>query len=160
MKWGGTVGQMEWLQMLACQQLLHRFSRAMLHQSEGQTLTASQLELLSLLYLYPEESTPLALSRQSGMKKEAVSRCLRQLSDLGCICREKHPQDERSYVLHLTETGHAMLAENYTAILRPLYELRRQMGDDFEQLFRLIAQAGRLMEQNGAKQTRQEHSEV
>lgn len=136
-----------WLQMLACQQELHHFSRSLLAQGQKQTLTASELELLSWLYVQTEESTPLVLSRQSGMKKEAVSRCLKQLYEKGFIEKEKRPQDERSYTLSLTESGKAALRDNYGPILQPMYDLKREMGEDFDQLFRLIAEANARMEQ-------------
>ena len=137
--------QIHWLDMLDCQQQLHYFSRELLSRSREGNLTVSQLELLSLLYLKPEENTPLVLSRESGMKKEAVSRCIRQLEEKDCIRKEKHPSDERSVLLTLTEEGRAQLQASYRPILEPLYALKRQMGEDFDALFALIAKANRLM---------------
>ncbi len=138
--------EMNWLQMLTFQQDLHHFSRSLLAQGQKRTLTASELELLSRLYLQTAGSTPLVLSRQSGMKKEAVSRCLKQLFEKGYVEKDKHPQDERSYFLSLTESGKAALRENYGPILQPLYDLQRSMGEDFGTLFRLIEKANVQME--------------
>ena len=78
-----------WLQMLEYQQNLHQFSRTMLAQSQKRMLTNSELEMLSRLYLQTQQTTPLELSRQSGMKKEAVSRCLRQLFEKNFISKTK-----------------------------------------------------------------------
>ena len=108
----------DWLQMLAYQQELHHLSRALLSQEKTQTLTASERELLARLYLEPDESTPLALSRQSGMKKEAVSRCLKKLFEKGYIQKEKHPTDERSYMLSITQSGQEELGK----IIAPFYD--------------------------------------
>lgn len=138
--------QIEWLQMLLYQQELHHFSRTLLSQSQKQNLTASERELLARLYLHKQGATPLALSKASGMKKEAVSRCLKALFKKGYIQKEKHPQDERSYILYLTETGQAELRQSYGAILQPLYDLRRRMGPDFDSLFSLICQANQQAE--------------
>ncbi len=135
------MSQMDWLQMLAYQQELHHFFRTLLAQNQKQTLTASERELLARLYLEPSESTPLSLSRSSGMKKEAVSRCLKRLFEKEFIQKQKHPQDERSYILSLTEAGQEELRQNYGALLQPLYDLRRQMGTDFDVLFELIHNA-------------------
>ena len=135
----------DWLDMLTHQQELHRFSRSLLPQKQKKTLTASELELLSQLYLQ-ETCTPLDLSRLTGMKKEAVSRSLKQLLEKDCVSRTKHPCDERSYVLTLTEEGSRKLEESYGPILQPLYELRRRLGKDFGPLFALIAQANRAMD--------------
>ncbi|MFR4977790.1 MAG: MarR family winged helix-turn-helix transcriptional regulator, partial [Butyricicoccus sp.] len=112
-------------------------------QEKTQTLTASERELLARLYLEPDESTPLALSRQSGMKKEAVSRCLKKLFEKGYIQKEKHPTDERSYMLSITQSGQEELGKNYSAILRPLYDVKRQMGSQFDLMFELIQLANR-----------------
>ncbi len=138
--------EINWMQMLTFQQELHHFSRSLLAQGQKQTLTASELELLSRLYLRTEDSTPLVLSRQSGMKKEAVSRCLKQLFEKGYIEKDRHPQDERSYVLSLTDNGKAALRENYGPILQPLYDLQRSMKADFDLLFQLIEKANIQME--------------
>ncbi len=144
--------EINWLLMLSYQQELHRFSRAMLAQGQKRTLTASELELLSRLFLKDEgESTPLVLSRQSGMKKEAVSRCLKQLFEKGFVEKSRHPQDERSYVLSLSESGKAALRENYSPILQPLYDLKRSMGPEFEMLFGLIAKANAQMDTRNGK---------
>ncbi len=135
----------EWLQMLAHLEELHRFSRALLPQGQKRPLTAAELDLLSILYLHPEDNTPLALSRRTAMKKEAVSRCLRQLLEKDCIRRAKNPLDERSYSLSLTEAGEEAMQASYGLILQPLYDLRRQMGEEFTRLFELIEQGNRHM---------------
>ncbi len=133
--------QMDWLKMLAYQQELHHLSRTLLAQSQKQVLTASERELLARLYLEENASTPLSLSRSSGMKKEAVSRCLKRLFEKEFITKEKHPQDERSYILSITEAGRRELRQSYGALLQPLYDLRRSMGDEFDTLFQLIHEA-------------------
>ena len=143
------MAQADWLQMLSYLQKLHRLSRTLLVHEKKQTLTNSEQELLLLLYMYPDDNTALALSRRSGMKKEAVSRCIKQLLEKQCIERKKHPLDERSYILSLSETGNTELQKNYRLILQPLYELRRQMGVSFDELFSLIAKANEQM--NGFK---------
>ena len=79
----------DWQQMLIFQQELHQFSRNMLVHKQKQFLTSSERELLAWLYLEPEKCTPLILSKLSGMKKEAVSRCLKQLYEKNCIQKEK-----------------------------------------------------------------------
>lgn len=136
----------DWMRMFTYQQELHHLSRALLSQEKSQTLTASERELLVRLYLEPDESTPLALSRSSGMKKEAVSRCLKRLFEKGCIQKEKHPKDERSYMLSLTELGEIELRKNYGVILQPLYDLKRQMGSEFDLMFELIRIANTRIE--------------
>lgn len=135
--------QPNWMQMIAYQQELHHFARMLLSQGQGQTLTSSERELLSLLYMNPKGITPMALSQRSGMKKEAVSRILKTLYKKECIQKAPHPQDERSYLLYLTETGRLTLKKDCGTILKPLYDLQRDMGEEFETLFRLIGKANK-----------------
>ncbi|MBS5282116.1 MAG: MarR family transcriptional regulator, partial [Butyricicoccus pullicaecorum] len=95
-------------------------------------LTASECELLAHLYLKPEQNTPVLLSQSSGMKKEAVSRCLKSLYEKNCIRKERQTTDERSYQLFITETGLAELKKGYESILQPFYDLWRSSREDFE----------------------------
>lgn len=141
------MAEPDWLERLEDRQQLQHFSREMLNYSGKRTLTGSELELLSLLYLTETGCTPLDLSHRSGMKKEAVSRCLRQLQEKACILRERCPGDERSYLLHLTDAGRQALEENYGPILRPMYRLKRSMGEDFMTLFALIRRANEVLNQ-------------
>lgn len=69
---------MEWTDMVHYQQQMQKIIRFLLpvHKS---VLTASECELLAHLYLRPEQNTPVLLSIESGMRKEAVSRCLKSL---------------------------------------------------------------------------------
>lgn len=136
----------EWIQMLVYKQELHSFSRALLSQSQNKTLTSCERELLVLIYLEPDKSTPFSLSKHSGMKKESVSRSLKRLFEKGYIQKEKHPLDDRSYNLSLTEEGHMELRQNYGAILQPLYDLRRSMGSEFDTLFKLIITANEKLD--------------
>ena len=148
--------------MVSYQQELHHLSRELLAQTQRQTLTASERELLARLFLDPEDCTPLSLSRSTGMKKEAVSRCLKRLHEKDCIRRERHPRDERSYMLSLTEMGNRELKASYGAMLKPLYDLRRRMGEEFDAMFELIGRANRLTSENSVckQESGREYDEI
>lgn len=133
---------MDWIEMVHYQQQMQRLFRVLLPVKRPQ-LTSSECELLAWLYREPEGNTPLALSQRSGMKKEAVSRCLKSLYEKGCIRREKQASDERSYALFLTETGLTLLKQGYESILQPFYDLWREHGAEFEQLLQM---ADRMVE--------------
>ena len=122
---------MEWTDMVRCQQQMQKLMRALL-PARGAALTASECELLACLYLRPDHNTPVLLSQASGMKKEAVSRCLKALYEKDCISKQRNEADERSYQLFITETGLAELKKGYEAILQPFYDLWRSCGADFE----------------------------
>ena len=115
---------MEWTDMMHYQQQMQKVIRALLPLRKS-ALTASECELLAHLYLKPEENTPVLLGKSSGMKKEAVSRCLKSLYEKNCIRKEKQTKDERSYQLFITETGMEELRKGYESILQPFYDLWR-----------------------------------
>ena len=122
---------MEWTEMIRYQQQIQKIMRALLPAHRA-ALTASECELLAYLYLQPGQNTPVLLSQGSGMKKEAVSRCLKSLYEKGCIRKERQPQDERSYRLYITDAGLAALKQGYESILQPFYDLWRRAGGDCE----------------------------
>ena len=124
--------QIEWTDMAHYQQQLQKVVRALLPARQS-TLTASECELLARLYLNPGQNTPFLLSAGSGMKKKAVSRCLKSLYEKGCISKQRQETDERSYQLFITETGLSELRKGYESILQPFYDLWRSTGDVFEQ---------------------------
>ena len=130
---------MDWVEMVHYQQQMQKLSRILL-PAKSRTLTSSECELLAWLYLNPRQNTLVMLSRCSGMKKEAVSRCLKSLFEKGCILKEKQADDERSYALSLTEQGREELKRGYEAILKPFYALWRAQGARFEQFLKLADQ--------------------
>lgn len=117
--------------MMHYQQQLQKIIRSLLPVRKS-ALTVSECELLAHLYLQPEQNTPILLSQGSGMKKEAVSRCLKALYEKNCIRKQRQTTDERSYQLSITETGLVELKKGYESILQPFYDLWRSSGEDFE----------------------------
>ena len=145
---------MDWQEMLTMHQELNQFARMMLTKKQKEFLTSSERELLAWVYLTQSNCTPLYLSKVSGMKKEAVSRCLKNLYEKGCIQREKKCTDERSYALRLTKEGENALQNDFEIMLQKFYDLYRKMGTDFESLFNLIAKANQMM--SGSKEENDE----
>lgn len=134
--------ELEWTDVMHYQQQMQRLIRLLLPQKPGR-LTASEWELLSWLYLQPGQNRPMQLSQCSGMKKEAVSRCLKSLSEKGYIAKQPQPGDERSYCLSLTPLGLEELKNQCEANLDPYYDLLRQVGSDFVEL---LAQVDRVVQ--------------
>ena len=122
---------MEWTDMMHYQQQMQKVMRS-LRPLRKSVLTSSECELLAHLYLQPEQNTPILLSQGSGMKKEAVSRCLKGLLEKNCIRKQRQAADERSYQLFITETGLTELKKGYESILQPFYDLWRSSSEDFE----------------------------
>lgn len=135
--------------MIRYQQQMQKIMRALLPGRKS-ALTASECELLAHLYLRPDQNTPALLSQGSGMKKEAVSRCLKSLREKNCISKQRQQTDERSYRLFITKVGLAELKKGYESILQPFYDLWRSAPEDFEAFMRcadrLAAHVGKEQE--------------
>lgn len=142
----------EWMDMVYYQQQVQKLTRLLLPAKQT-NLTVSECELLAWLYLEPEQNTPALLSRRTGMKKEAVSRCLKNLIEKKCICKEKQLHDERSYKISLTDTGISELKKGYEIILQPFYDMWRTAGSDFEEFLQCTDKIISYMkEKNGSEQ--------
>lgn len=133
--------ELEWTDVMHYQQQMQRLIRLLLPQKSGH-LTSSEWELLSWLYLKPGQNRPNQLSQCSGMKKEAVSRCLKSLYEKGYITKQPQPGDERSYCMTLTDLGLEELKNQCEANLDPYYDLMRGIGPDFVEL---LAQVDRVV---------------
>lgn len=142
----------EWMDMVYYQQQVQKLTRLLLPAKQT-NLTVSECELLAWLYLEPEQNTPALLSRRTGMKKEAVSRCLKNLIEKKCICKEKQLHDERSYKISLSDTGISELKKGYEIILQPFYDMWRTAGSDFEEFLQCTDKIiSHLKEKNGSEQ--------
>lgn len=123
--------EISWTEMVHYQQQVQKIIRALLPYGKS-SLTASECEIMALIYLNEEKNTPVRLSCRSGMKKEAVSRCIRNLMEKGCIYKEKQQNDERSYIIYPTEKGIEELKRSYESVLQPFYDMWRTSGSEFE----------------------------
>lgn len=140
--------ELEWTAVMHYQQQMQRLMRRLLPQKSGQ-LTASEWELLSWLYLQPGQNRPHQLSQCSGMKREAVSRCLKSLYEKGYIEKKPQPGDERGYCLTLTQLGLEELKHQCEANLGPYYDLLRGVGADFLELLEQVDRVVRQVEEGG-----------
>ncbi len=145
---------MEWTDMVHYQQQMQKIMRSLLPERKS-ALTVSECELLAHLYLRPEQNTPVLLSQGTGMKKEAVSRCLKTLYEKNCIRKQRKATDERSYQIFITEIGLAELKQGYESILQPFYDLWRSSGKDFE-MFMYYADRLAAQIENGQEDTEDE----
>ena len=127
--------KIDWIDMVHYQQQVQKITRLLLPMKQTE-LTVSECELLACLYLDKEQNTPVLLSQRSGMKREAVSRCLKNLYEKDCIRKEKQLDDERSYKIFITEIGISKLQQGYEIILQPFYDLWRSGDADSEKFLK------------------------
>lgn len=141
------MSEHEWLNMIEDLEEIKFFSRTKLINPDKLTLTPAEMELLLLLYLKKGELGPGQVSELMHMKRESISRVVRSLLNKGDVIKVKCPEDERRYILELTADGQRELDTNYKRILKPLYYLKKSLGDDFRTFIDMVVTANRLMKQ-------------
>ena len=117
--------------------------------------------------LLPEEGLTLkALRLDLDITKQALSKTLGRLSQLGCIEASVEPGDRRARALHLTKAGRHLEARLTAALLRPLGQAWREAGPEAALGFCLVLEnLGRVSLGGGApkrpgKPKKQETSET
>lgn len=79
--------------------------------------------------------TPTELSARIGMPAPTVTAWIKRLLESGQVQKRPHPTDRRSYLVEVTDAGHAALHEampHFGAVLTRVEEL---LGDDLDQVW-------------------------
>lgn len=82
------------------------------------------------------------LSRRLGVTKQAASKTVRHLEEIGYVTREADPRDARATLIARSERGNAMLRESARIFDRQRDTLRAEIGDE---QFDLVIAALRTM---------------
>ena len=121
-------------------------SMAIKKAHKGQGTSAQELDMLFRVALSKEKVTPGYLKDAMGISKTIISRLIEQLENKQLIEKIRTNEDKRSYTLIITEKGKKEIDDMYYYYLNPLYTLKENMTEeDFEQLFKLIRQANKIL---------------
>ena len=121
-------------------------SMAIKKAHKGQSTSAQELDVLFRVALSKEKVTPGYLKDAMGISKTIISRLIEQLESKQLIEKIRTNEDKRSYTLIITEKGKKEIDDMYYYYLNPLYTLKENMTEeDFEQLFKLIRQANKIL---------------
>lgn len=134
-----------WLKLGNQIAVIHSFARKVRYQHELLTISTNELDILSSIYLADSLITPAELSQQLGLKKESVSRTLKQLMKKNMVLKKSNESDERSYYLTLSAFGEETLDKNYIYLMKPYYYLIEEMGTDFDQMIHQLEKADHLL---------------
>lgn len=136
----------DWLEMTNAMQQFKQFGRR-IASHHHYTLTSSELELLSRLWMGKEATTPMRLSKAMGVQQVNMSRLIKGLKAAGLIATCPNPMDKRSYTITITEEGERQMEESYDAYLKPMYRLRKQLGEEqFARILECITDANGCLE--------------
>lgn len=140
--------QGNWIEMMEKMQDIRRFCSLYIKRTKkGEISSAQELDLLSRVALSEEKVTPRHLCSVMGINKSLLSRLIEGLEKKGFVEKEMSIQDKRSYFLKITQKGNMELKETYEYYLKPIYELRRNIGEEkFKELIYLIRESNRNME--------------
>ena len=112
----------------------------------GSELSASDFGLYSLLR-FSGPMTATDVSRRTGMPPTTVSQQIRRLDERGHLGRQPHPDDARSTLLSLTDTGHAAHEAAGPGFRDLLTRVELALGDDHEQVMYSLERLDRALRQ-------------
>ena len=137
----------KWKDMIGKHGELRFFSSMAIKKShKGHDTSAQELDMLFRVALSKEKVTPGYLKDAMGISKTIISRLIEQLENKQLIEKIRTNEDKRSYTLIITEKGKKEIDDMYYYYLNPLYTLKENMTEeDFEQLFKLIRQANKIL---------------
>ncbi|MFR5919065.1 MarR family winged helix-turn-helix transcriptional regulator [Eubacterium ventriosum] len=137
----------KWKDMIGKHGELRFFSSMAIKKShKGHGTSAQELDMLFRVALSKEKVTPGYLKDAMGISKTIISRLIEQLENKQLIEKIRTNEDKRSYTFIITEKGKKEIDDMYYYYLNPLYTLKENMTEeDFEQLFKLIRQANKIL---------------
>lgn len=140
----------DWMDMMKKMQDIRLFSSLHVRRAKKGGISSSQeLDLLSRIELSKDKITPQMLCNSMGLSKPIISRLIEQLELKDFLKKETSSIDKRSYFLLITKKGSEELNRTYEYYLKPIYELRRRIGEEkFHELTRLIHEANDEMIKN------------
>lgn len=86
---------------------------------------------MALLYIDYEKGTPsTTLGPSMGMESTSLSRILKNMENRGFIIREKNPDDGRSVLIKLTETGKEKREVSKSNVLKFNQVIRERISEE------------------------------
>ncbi len=137
----------DWLDMMEKMNEIRLFSSLHIRGKRKGATSPQEIDMLSRIFISEEARTPLDLSVLMGLSKSAVSRLIESLEKKEFLEKQFSKKDKRSYTLYITEKGHQELQQAYRHYLKPIYNLRRTLGEErFNSLLTQIKEANSLLQ--------------
>lgn len=137
----------DWTDMMEKMQEIRLFSSLHIRGKRKGATSPQELDILSRIILSDRSLTPLELTTLTGLSKSAISRLIENLEKKEFVSKEYNQKDKRSYTLSITEKGNGELEQTYRHYLKPIYQLRRTLGEEhFHSLLTLIKEANDLLQ--------------
>jgi len=117
-----------WLRLLSCASRLESILQSRIAKEFGTSL--ARFDVMSQLERSGEGLTMTETSRRMMVTNGAITSLVDRLVDEGFVMRESHPEDRRTTILRLTESGrerfHVMAAEHEQWVIGLLSGIDRQ----------------------------------
>ena len=137
----------DWIDMMEKMQEIRLFSSLHIRGKREGATSPQEVDILSRVILSKTPLTPLDLTVVTGLSKSAVSRLIESLEKKEFLLKEYNAKDKRSYTLFITEKGNQELEQAYQHYLKPIYKLRRTLGEErFESLITQIKEANYMLQ--------------
>ncbi|MFN3197588.1 MAG: MarR family winged helix-turn-helix transcriptional regulator [Bradymonadia bacterium] len=95
-----------WLDIQRIRELIEGRVSVLFRMAGLENLTSSQANVLVVLYKAERPMSARDIARALSLSGATVSRLVKALMSHGWIRREQHPEDKRTWLIHLTEQAH------------------------------------------------------
>ncbi|MEY8390389.1 MarR family transcriptional regulator [Lachnospiraceae bacterium] len=137
----------DWIEMMEKMQEIRLFSSLHIRGKRKGATSPQEVDVLSRIVMSDAPLTPMDLTALTGLSKSAVSRLVEHLEHKAFLVKQYKENDKRSYTLHITEKGNQELLQTYEHYLKPIYHLRRTLGEErFASLLTQIKEANYLVQ--------------
>lgn len=137
----------DWIDMMEKMQEIRLFSSLHIRGKREGATSPQEVDILSRIILSKIPLTPMDLTVVTGLSKSAVSRLIESLEKKEFLVKEYNAKDKRSYTLLITKKGNQELEQAYQHYLKPIYKLRRTLGEErFESLITQIKEANYMLQ--------------
>lgn len=130
-----------------------RFSRNYMGLKRNLPIRPSEMAVLNILAVFPEDHTPVMLAERLGVSKPMITALVTALSKKGYITREPCREDKRAYFVRMTPKADALVTAARKDADGHLNDLIAALGrEDFDTLVRLTQKASLVLEdRNGGE---------
>ncbi|MFB7719091.1 MarR family winged helix-turn-helix transcriptional regulator [Nocardia sp. NPDC056100] len=109
-------------------------------------VSPAEVELLVPLRYSTEPITAIRLAEHLGMSRAGVSKTLTKLEQKGLIARTPNPDDRRSALVHLTETGIAAIDQVFPRELQCHAALLADLGPNRARILQALQDLAHALE--------------
>ncbi|MGR3741573.1 MarR family winged helix-turn-helix transcriptional regulator [Companilactobacillus sp. DQM5] len=124
------------------------FCRTYINLNKTLTIRSSEMGLLIFLVKAEGEKTPIEIANFFHFSKSMSTNMVTVLTKKGYIEKKRSKFDKRNIILIPTEKAIKLVDETYNEYFKVISVLKYGMGENFDELIKLLKQANKILIEN------------